>query len=75
MTDLINQVKPIIENLQNGIWVAEYFISINANATYWGGRKDSNEFTLNNFRAVGISVSEITSKMIKPDYPDLHGIV
>lgn len=72
---LTDQVRPIIEASQKEIWEAEYFISIDANAKYWSGRKDSSEFTLNAFRAVGISVFEVTSKMTKPDYSDLHGMV
>lgn len=73
--NLADQVKPIIENLQNQIWEAEHFISINANGTYWQGRKDSNEFTLDGFRAVGIGVSEITNEMVKPDFNRIHGVV
>ncbi len=62
------QVKPIIENLQKQMWEAEHFISINIEKEYWIGRKDSIIFTLDGFRAVGISVSEVTSKMQKPNF-------
>lgn len=75
MKDLTDQIKPIIESLQTQIWEAEHFISIDANAKYWSGFKDGNQITLNGFQAVGISVSEITDKMVKPDFNQIHGVV
>lgn len=61
-------IVAIIQNIQNQIWEAEYFISLGVNVEYWQGRVDSYKFTLDNFRSVGISVSEVTNGMSKPIY-------
>ena len=62
------KARSIIQIAQIGIWEAEYFISVNANSTYWEGVKDGHQIALNAFRSVGISVSEATKNMRKENY-------
>ncbi len=68
------QSKDIIEATQRRLWDAKHFIAVNANPTYWEGVKGSAEFTLDAFRAVGISVSEVVDQMPVEDIGPLVDI-
>lgn len=53
------EINTIIEVTQKQIRLAEHFISLEVNISYWQGYKSASEAVLDGFRAVGISVSEV----------------
>lgn len=55
--------KSIIIAIQRQIWESQYFIDTNCNAEYYQGKLEGLSFALEGFRAIGISVSDVTKDL------------